>query len=491
MSSEEVATRESIRKQCDDILSRKNGDKKLHPDVLRGIKQLKLIVGEERKGGGGVHTSAAAILCDVTRLFEVMVSARLQSGMRLVNPCKKCKKGSQTCNKQPTCAELKDRPYKKKEKRPWQQAAIDLPLYCSLWKKHDERAAQLGKIMLLLTVTRHTFQNREQTEKSVKAAICDVNKYDRKEWNKFKQEFIKECDEVRSDPASAGTWSLEIISVILGYISSQDAPLKLLMDDLLFAAFDKNKHKRINLTSHIASTKTSDSAYQDQTNNLLESLVKLKNQLNCSTDLKDYVETLDEITNDIAFITHRARAPAGRLRFLIELVVHIWWILLKPGPKGKTSTYKSSNLGGALAQLKSSGLKEERQQGLQHLVWCTNPAVHSAELEVDYSKSAKLSKLQEALLSKDIKGVVKVIKKLTSSSAGKLKVSEENKNKTKGLKGRKLMEEKKKQKRLENEVEAVLWTRWSMGFNEVLFEFMRVEIEAMIKELQGIMAPAL
>ena len=74
---------------------------------------------------------------------------------------------------------------------------------------------------------------------------------------------------------------------------------------------------------------------------------------------------------------------------------------------------------------------------------------------------------------------MKYIKTLTNSGNAKISVSEGKK-----LKGFQLKKMKKEQARKEIEIEKVHWTRWSMGFNEVLFEYARVEIDALVGFLQ-------
>ena len=132
-------TRGDIRAQCDRLLERKVEGRELHPDVRCAIKQLKATIGEDAQGGstsaGG--TSEGMILCDIARFFEVLIKARLQSGVRLGPKCKKCQKDPGRECKNTDCIDVGQSYRVTKLYDPgaklYNAAALELPRYCTAW----------------------------------------------------------------------------------------------------------------------------------------------------------------------------------------------------------------------------------------------------------------------------------------------------------------------------------------------------------------------
>jgi hypothetical protein len=180
-----------------------------------------------------------------------------------------------------------------------------------------------------------------------------------------------------------------LISSILNFIQSENAEIKLLMDDLLFAPFDAKTHTRINLTSAVASTHTVASFYSQQGNEIKEALDDLLSLMEPHDRLKAFVDLLREIMQDLKFVGQRKRAPAARLRFLVELLVHLWYLLLAPGDAKNNEKYNSAFIQASLQALSEKGLPDERKNSLLHLSWCTNKAFHCQELEVLFPKDVR------------------------------------------------------------------------------------------------------
>ena len=159
-------TSKSIVDLCDVILN-KQRSKKLHPDVKRAILQLRMTADRSTDAMNRAKKAAhddmlsetgrdllkeveslgrpitGMVMCDVARLFEIMVLARLDTGELQYGPKKGMKFDVETCFGG------------EKDFQPW-QAAFKLFANCPEWNHNegDKKCGQLGEIMSLLTMAR-------------------------------------------------------------------------------------------------------------------------------------------------------------------------------------------------------------------------------------------------------------------------------------------------------------------------------------------------
>lgn len=160
---------------CNDMIT-KERDMELHPDVKRAILQLRktaesfttetagrarkqmrtqrspsrsqlrtLFLAEVEAQGWAI---VEMVMCDVARLFEIMVLARLQTGSLQYSGQKK------DIGKPLDLKE--DYIGNRKRHQPW-EAALKLYAYCREWFKNkdgEKKQAQLAEIMSLLTMAR-------------------------------------------------------------------------------------------------------------------------------------------------------------------------------------------------------------------------------------------------------------------------------------------------------------------------------------------------
>lgn len=248
-----------------------------------------------------------------------------------------------------------------------------------------------------MATCRHVFPNREKIAQRIRSILGKDGsefKYDKKKWFAERKVALQESADVMNNPLRAGAWGLDLIFDLLEYVRTTK-----IMEDLLFAPFDKQSHRRLNLTSAVDSRKTTEGFYNLQTTKLVKALDSLGDLMKRVEPLAKYADLLLEILKDFDFAPKRTRAPAARLRFLLELVVHSWLVMLAPAEAKKP--YDSSRIGAQLKVLVANGLDEERRDALEHISWCTHRAFHCVELEVGFprvSEEAMRSAAQHATL---------------------------------------------------------------------------------------------
>lgn len=152
---------------CDEILDKQRSGRKFNPDVKRAILQLRVTADRsigamdraKKQAIKDMNTKMGAdllaevesldrpitgmVMCDVARLFEIMVLVRLSTGVRQYGKEKGAVFDIEKC-------------YGADKKfQPW-QAALKLFANCPEWhnKVGEEKCKQLGEIMSLLTMAR-------------------------------------------------------------------------------------------------------------------------------------------------------------------------------------------------------------------------------------------------------------------------------------------------------------------------------------------------
>jgi hypothetical protein len=225
----------------------------------------------------------------------------------------------------------------------------------------------------VLLLFRHSFFDRKATEGALSNAISGgVRPLGKKQIHKGLKKQIQLSNQVRSEPSRtiSSCWSTKAVIEVLEYVNTES-----LIESLLFAEHKKGS-RRFNLTSATMGTAVSSQTEIDlQTDSLLKALDQLVKSMEGHPLVASYTSYLAQIQKDQdleKFVKRRVRAPIANLRKLVEVVVQIWYRLLRV----EDSKYSSSQLTKPLQALADNGLDKKSKGRLQSIVYCTHPAFH-------------------------------------------------------------------------------------------------------------------